>query len=79
MACNHAQPLAECFGFDHDSAVFQEFISRARGHPATKRGVAKLASAIARKQVDLRLQARALGVLLSAEAAKVFRSRVEVY
>ena len=74
-----SKQLAECLGFDHDLAVFQEFISSPRGRPATKRDVAKLASAIAREQFELRLQARALGALLSAEAPQAFRSRVEAY
>ena len=74
-----SKQLSECLGFDHDLAVFQEFISSPRGRPATKRDVAKLASAIASEQFELRRQARALGALLSAEAPQAFRSRVEAY
>ncbi|MEM6496107.1 MAG: CHAD domain-containing protein [Pseudomonadota bacterium] len=71
--------LSECLGFDHDLAVFLEFVSSPRGRPATKRDVTKLAALTSSQQVELRRQARALGALLTAEAPQAFRSRVEAY
>ncbi len=74
-----SKQLSECLGFDHDLAVFMEFVSSPRGRPATKRDVTKLAALASSQQVELRRQARALGALLSAEAPSAFRSRVEAY
>ncbi|MEM7749914.1 MAG: CHAD domain-containing protein [Pseudomonadota bacterium] len=74
-----SKQLSECLGFDHDLAVFMDFVSSPRGRPATKRDVTKLAGIASSQQVELRRQARALGALLSAEAPNAFRSRVEAY
>lgn len=74
-----SKQLSECLGFDHDLAVFLDFVSSPRGRPATKRDATKLSKIIAAQQIELRRQARALGALLSAEAPQAFRSRVEAY
>ena len=71
--------LSECLGYDHDLAVLLEFMSGPRGHPATKRDVAKLREITAGQQVELRRKARAIGALLSAEAPDAFSSRVAAY